>query len=111
MNSYILMSVHKMSKCYFFITSILCLSFLNCSTSPLSDVEITDPSLISISANLFYYENNTQKKDSMIVVLSDKNGATLSLKNGGCFVNNTKMKCRVNSYFIDYFISDSELQG
>jgi hypothetical protein len=70
--------------------SLLCVS---CGESSLSDVEISDPSLIRAVASPERYDyNTTTNYDHVIVRLVDKNSHNINLKKGAVYCNNITMK-------------------
>ncbi len=61
--------------------------------SPLSDVEIYDPSLIQADIQLYRMRDNGDRISSRInVFLLDKNTDVIELKGGNVYVNNHKMR-------------------
>ncbi|EAY24362.1 hypothetical protein [Microscilla marina] len=61
---------------------------LHSCKSPLSDIEIDDPTLLSVNVNIDQdYDNNKTLK----VAVKDKNGQAIELKNGFVVLNNKRL--------------------
>lgn len=77
----------------FFLFSTL--TFISCSESALSDVEITDPGLIKATFVLEGEKiSNADYKYFAYANLTDKNGNRISLNNGRVLLNSTAMRAR-----------------
>lgn len=63
---------------------VLFMGISSCSKSPLSDVEIYNPSSLYVSAHI--YQDFDNKKE-LIIKVNDKNGNYVDLLNGGVLVN------------------------
>ncbi|MDD5569314.1 MAG: hypothetical protein PHG23_02795 [Candidatus Pacebacteria bacterium] len=80
---------------------LLIVALLSCVTNPssLSDIILSDPSVVNVSAKIIYNANGDSSYDSVFVSLADKYGSSVVLKNGGCFINDIQMK--IFSHTID----------
>lgn len=100
-----IMILKKMFRLYFILLLIV-IQFLACGPSPLSDVAITDPSVLAVS---FSMEKNIFRGDttqSITARLTDKNHNTVTLLEGGLFLNNIEMVISEDvlsssSYYLD----------
>lgn len=79
-------------KCIFVVITAFTIS--SCSESSLSDVEITNPSIIR--AKVYVYQDFDNKKE-LIVSFKDKNGLSINLKNGFVSVNGDISEYRLPS--------------
>jgi hypothetical protein len=63
----------------------------SCLRSPLSDVEITDPSIIRVKAFVEYTNDNGHTDKDIYVIITDKNNQTVKLKNGHVRMNGKEL--------------------
>ena len=63
-----------------------------CLRSPLSDVEITDPTIIRVEAFVEYTNDNGNIDKDIYVVITDKNSQTVKLKNGHVRMNGKELR-------------------
>lgn len=73
---------------------ILLLNLCSCTESPLSDVEINDPSVLHVSTHIYQdFDNNRE----LIVEIKDKNGHYIDLRNGEVLINDQRAEFKSNN--------------
>lgn len=79
------------------IFSLFLISLYSCS-SPLSDVEISDPNLITPHFSVTYSDTENGEKSSISACLNDKNFGYIQLKKGGVYINDENTSMQGNCY-------------
>lgn len=87
------------------------LIFLQCinEPSPLSDIPVSDPSVVSVSADLEYFSDQNSSFDTMTAELMDKNGNQFSLLIGGCYFNGMEMHLYEDDRDPFYYLTDNDI--
>jgi len=99
-----------------FISLTLLIGISSCSESPLSDVEIHDPSSLYVSAHIYQdFDNNKE----LIIKVNDKNGNYVDILNGGVSVNGRDCELKHASfgglgktyvYYPSYYVDEFRVQ-
>lgn len=76
-------------KIYAILICILSLSMVGCSKSPLSEIELNDPSVLKVSVHIAQNEYNDKEVQ---VFIRDKNGRPVKLLDGWVDVNRSEAK-------------------
>ncbi len=77
--------------------------------SPLSDIPVSDPSVVTVYANLIHVTSSSSLQDSMRVELKDKNDNFFSLLIGGCFINDIEMHLLEDDHTPYYYLTNKEI--
>ena len=86
-------TLNKITNLFIGLTFLLGIS--SCTESPLSDVEISDPSILHVSA---YIQQDFDNKKQVIIQVEDKKHAYVDLLNGGVSVNGEDCDIKRSSY-------------
>lgn len=99
-----------------FISLILFMGISSCSESPLSDIEIHNPSSLYVSAHIYQDFDNDKE---LIIKVNDKNGNYVDMLNGDVIVNGQKCDLKYASfgglgksyvYYPSYYDDDFKVQ-